>query len=145
MLLTTFGHWLLWSFQCCLIIWLLRFSRCWMLPQSQRCRLNFHRLEFKWKSQEDHSLSEHGSSSHVALGRSAQSHRVFASLDLLLTSFGRWLFCPFKCWASFSFLWFDEDGRVLIVAAKPHKLPSSSVKMGIVKKVMCCLSHASGS
>jgi hypothetical protein len=45
--------------------------------------------EFKWKSQEDHSLSEHGSSSHVALGRSAQSHRVFASLDLLLTSFGR--------------------------------------------------------
>jgi len=46
------------------------------------------------------------------------------------------------------FLPFDEAGRVLIVAAKPDKLPSSTVKIGIVKeakKVMCCLSRASGS
>lgn len=68
-----------------------------MLLQSQSCRLNFHRLEFKWKSQDGHSLSEHGSGSHVALGRSVRSHQVFANLDLLLAAYGHWLFYPFRC------------------------------------------------
>lgn len=51
----------------------------------------------QWKSQEDHSMSEHGSGSHVALGRSARSHQVFANLDLLLTAYGHWLFYPIRC------------------------------------------------
>ena len=136
MLLTAFGHWLLWSFQC---------RACSALHLIVEI---FKVLDVVAKPEVSIKLLSSG----VQMEITRWSFFVWAwlrftfrswSISSVSSSFCKLRSAPYILWSlvglpfpmlSKLFLPFDEAGRVLIVAAKPDKLPSSTVKIGIVKK-----------